>query len=164
MATLIPDTLYLRGKRSYTGDSPRPEVSLCRDCLIDTIETELASYSGRVVAFEPDPETFSQYFFVAAPDFDAAGLKPELAQAIAQRLAQNDHECASCAQPAKWLWFSREQVASLDDVDLIAAASGKWLCARHGAQELCRALQRISEANIFYMNVPYGEAGVYVWI
>ena len=37
----------------------------------------------------PIPEIFTQYFFVAAPDFDAAGLSPEVAEAIEKRLAQD---------------------------------------------------------------------------
>jgi hypothetical protein len=29
---------------------------------------------------------------------------------------------------------------------------------------LLAAFERIAEANVFYMNLPYGEAGAYVWI
>jgi hypothetical protein len=164
MATLLPDTLYLRGKRSLTRESARPEVSLCRRCLIDTVENEFARYAGRVVAFEPDPETFTQYFFLSVPDFAGAGLKAEVARAIERRLAQSDEACAACARPATWLWFSHEQIASLDEVERIREATGEWFCATHGSQKLCRAFERISEANVFYMNLPYGEAGAYVWI
>jgi len=164
MATLIPDTLYLRGKRSATRESLRPEVSLCRECLVEIVEPALAGYHGRVVAFEPDPEIFTQYFFVAVPDFERAGLKPEVGQAINQRLRQTDQTCTVCARQATWLWFSREEVTSLDEVERIRDAAGEWFCAEHGAQKLCSAFERISEANVFYMNLPYGEAGAYVWI
>ncbi len=164
VATLLPDTLYLRGKRSVTRDLARPEVSLCRECLIDVVEPEFAAYSGRVVAFEADPEIFTQYFFVAAPDFERAGLKLEVGEAIQSRLEQTDQTCATCARPATWLWLSREQVGSLDETERIREAPGEWLCAEHGAQNLCRAFERISEVNLFYINLPYGEAGAYVWI
>lgn len=164
VATLLPDTLYLRGKRSHRSESPRPEVSLCRDCLIQVIDPELAAYQGRLVAFEPDPQAFTQYFFVAVSDFEAAGLKSEVGQAITQRLGEQDQFCAVCAGPARWLWLSREHVASLDDVDHIRHASGEWFCLQHGSQKLCRAFENVSDANLFYINLPYGEAGAYVWI
>jgi hypothetical protein len=164
VATLIPDALYVRGKRSATRDESRPEVTLCRECLIETVADELVAYRGRVVAFEPDSESFTQYFFIGTPDFERTGLKPEVGQAIERRLASNHRECFVCAKPATWLWFSREAIGSLDDVDRIREATGDRLCARHGAEKLCGAFEKISEANIFYMNLPYGEAGAYVWI
>jgi hypothetical protein len=163
-AKLVPDVLYVRGKRSPTRETLRPEVSLCRDCLIGTVEGEFAAYRGNVVAFEPDAELFSQYFFVGAPDFERAGLRPEVARAIERRLAESGNRCAECERPATWLWLSREQVESLDEVERIGEAPGEWLCAEHGAQELCGAFARITEANLFYVNLPYGEAGAYVWI
>jgi hypothetical protein len=164
MATLLPDTLYLRGKSAKQREPVRPEVSLCRDCLLGVAAGELQAYRGRVVAFEPDPENFSQYFFVATPDFEAAGLKLEVASAIKKRLAENGERCAECARPATWLWLSREQVTSLDEVKRIGEAPGEWFCPEHGAGMLCVAFKRIAEANVFYMNLPYGEAGAYVWI
>ena len=51
--------------------------------------------------------------------------------------------------------FAREQVA---------AAPGTAFCSRHGARNLLAAFERIKDANVFYMNLPYGEAGAYVWI
>jgi hypothetical protein len=69
-----------------------------------------------------------------------------------------------CGHHGKWLWLSREQVPSLDEVDRIAAAPGEWFCAKHGAEKLISAFEKIEEANIFYMNLPYGESGAYVWI
>jgi hypothetical protein len=164
IATLLPDTLYLRGKRAQRSDLVRPEITLCRECLESTIAEELESFSGRVVAFEPDPEIFTQYFFVGQPDFEAVGLRPEVAQAIAGRLSQDDRVCWECGQAAKWLWLSREQVASLDEVERIAASPGEWFCAKHGARNLLAAFARIADANIFYMNLPYGDGGAYVWI
>ena len=82
IATLLPDTLYLRGKRALRRDPVRPEITLCRECLTGVVQDELESFAGRVVAFEPDAELFTQYFFVAQPDFDAAGLRPEVSDAI----------------------------------------------------------------------------------
>lgn len=163
-ASLLPDTLYVRGKRSPTRESTRPEVSLCRDCLVGTVESEMAAYPGRVVAFEPDADSFSQYFFIEVPDFERAGLRPEVGRAIEGRLRDESEQCALCASPGGWLWLSREQVASLDEVESIGRAPGERLCAAHGAQKLCRALACIPSANLFYMNLPYGEAGAYVWI
>ena len=164
IATLLPDTLYLRGKRSQRREPVRPEVSVCRDCLLETISDELAAFEGRVIAFEPDPETFTQYFFVAAPDFEAAGLAPETAAAIEKRLAQTRQSCAECSLPAGWLWISRERVASLDEIENIRETPGEWYCAKHGTQKLTTAFERIPQASVFYMNLPYGEAGAYVWI
>ncbi len=166
MATLIPDTLYLRGRAVIRGpgETPRPEVSLCRSCLIDVLESELASYTGRMVACEPDAENFSQYFFVASGDFEAAGLQPETATAISQCLARPADQCAECSRAATWLWLTREEVASLDDSGSITSAPGRRLCAAHGAATLCDALGNVPEANLFYVNVPYGEAGAYLWI
>jgi len=164
MATLLPDTLYLRGKRAIQRDPVRPEVSLCRDCLLGVTAGELEAYTGRVVAFEPDAEMFTQYFFVAAPDFEEAGLRPEVAAALAKRLAQHAPSCAECARPANWLWFSRDAIESLDEVEKIGGEAGEWLCRAHGAHKLCAAFEGIAEANVFYMNLPYGESGAYVWI
>ncbi len=163
MATLVPDTLYLRGKAAIRREPVRPEVCLCRDCLTGILLRELAGFPGRVMAFEPD-ESFSQYFFVAAPDFEPAGLKPEVAAAIQLRLGKNDSSCVKCNRRATWLWFSQERVDSLDNVAAIEAAPGEHFCAAHGAQRLCSALEAIDEASVFYMNLPYGDSGAYVWI
>ena len=111
VATVLPDTLYLRGKRAPRRDPARPEVTLCRACLRDMFTSEIAEYPGRVIAFEPDPEILTQYFFVAEADFEAAGLSPEVTAAIDKRLAQDLSRCVRCSQGARWLWFSREQVA-----------------------------------------------------
>ena len=164
MATLIPDTLYLQGRARARGEGARPEVSLCRGCVVRMLEAELAAFLGRVVAFEPDAASVSQYFFLASFDFDAAGLQPEVAAAIERRLAQIGGNCGECAVPASWLWISRQEVASLDDIGSIAVAPGRRLCAVHGAAALCGAFQAMREANLFYVNVPYGQAGAYVWI
>ncbi len=164
IVTVLPDTLYLRGKRAVRRDPARPEVSLCRTCLAEVFTSEIAAYKGRVVAFEPDAEIFTQYFFVGRPDFADAGLAPEVTQAIETRLAQELGECERCSRDATWLWFSREQVESLDDTEQIVAAKGETLCAEHGAWKLWDTFSHIPEANLFYMNLPYGEAGAYVWI
>ena len=164
IATLLPDTLYLRGKRAQRREPVRPEITMCRECLARAVASELESFSGRTVAFEPDAQIFTQYFFVAQADFEAAGLRPEVAQAIAGRLNEGGKVCSECGDAAKWLWFSREQVDSLDEVDRIAESPGEWFCAKHGARNLLAAFERITDANIFYMNLPYGEAGAYVWI
>ncbi len=166
MATYAPDTIYLRGKGRTRREPTRPEVSLCRACLLGQLEPELAEYEGRVVAFEPDAENFSQFFFVAAEDFDAAGLQPEVSSAIHQRLNGPGGACEheGCARRATWLWLSRAAVASLDDFGSIGNAAGQKLCTRHGAAKLCSTFAGIPEANLFYVNTPYGEAGAYVWI
>lgn len=164
IATLLPDTLYFCGKRSALREPARPEVSLCRACLLDTVAGELREYSGRVVAFEPDSEVFTQYFFVGAQDFEKAGLLPDVAAAIQKRLEQNGIGCTACARAATWLWLSRERVTSLSDAGQISSVAGEPLCAAHGASKLCKAFEHIAEANVFYMNLPYGEAGAYVWI
>jgi hypothetical protein len=163
MATFLPDVVYLHGRSEVKRLPLRPEVSLCRECLLDTTTAELESYAGRVVAFEPDP-SLTQYFFVAEPDFEAAGLKLEVAEAIEHRLPAADAACRQCERPATWRWFSREQVATLDDIGSIQRAEGEPLCAVHGARKLRLAFEKIEEANVMYINLPYGERGAYVWI
>jgi hypothetical protein len=145
-------------------DPARPEVVLCRSCLTGTLALELTRYPGFVVAFEPDPELFTQYFFVADPDFGPAGVAPDVAGAIEKRLAEGFGSCVRCQQLATWLWFPRDQVASLDEVEKITGAAGESLCAAHGARKLCDSFEAIPEANLFYVNLPYGESGAYLWI
>ena len=41
---------------------------------------------------------------------------------------------------------------------------GESLCARHGARKLCDAFAKLPDANLFYVNLPYGDAGAYLWI
>jgi hypothetical protein len=164
IAAVLPDTLYLRGKRANRREPVRPEVSVCFECLCDTFAAELEAYPGRVVAFEPDSAIFTQYFFVATTDFEAAGLAPETSAAIAARLEQSSGTCRECSREATWLWFSQGQIQSLDEAQLIGTAPGEFFCGKHGAQKLLSALERFGEANIFYMNLPYGDAGAYVWI
>lgn len=164
MATFLPDNLYLRGKNRLLRNPARPEVSLCRECLSGLLENELAAYRGRVVAFEPHGESVTQYFFVAAPEFNDAGLKSEVADAISCRLSRPAGSCSACSQPATWQWITRREVASLDDVGHITAAVGESLCPEHGAKRLCEALAAIAEVNLFYVNVPYSEGGAYLWI
>jgi hypothetical protein len=164
MATFIPDTLYLRGKAAPRRSPSRPEVSLCLDCLGTLLEPELAAHTGRVVAFEPDGESFTQYFFVGRDDFAAAGLLPEVAAAIEKRLEKFGGACSDCGVAAKWLWISRREVSSLDQTERIDESSGAMYCAKHGAAKLCQALGKVDEANLFYVNAPYGDSGAYVWI
>ncbi len=164
IATLVPDIVFLRGKRRRRRDNIRPEITLCRECLAETATPEIAEYEGQVVAFEPDPELLSQYFFVERADFSEAGLAPDVSAAIAKRLEHNGGPCQVCGQASTWQWFSREQVGTLDDVEAIAAAAAEPFCAKHGGDKLFAAFQKFDEANIFYMNLPYGESGAYVWI
>jgi hypothetical protein len=164
MATFIPDTLYLRGKASPRRADTRPEVSICLECLTGVLEPELAGYAGRAVAFEPDGESFTQYFFVASEDFAAAGLLPEVAAAIEKRAREIHGTCIDCGAPAIWLWLSRREVSSLDQVERIESSPGALFCARHGAAKLCDALGKVPEANLFYVNAPYGDSGAYLWI
>ena len=167
MATLLPDVVYLRGRSELSRVPLRPEVSLCRKCLLDVATSELESYKGRVVAFEPDAN-FSQYFFVAEPDFEAAGLKPEVAEVIGQRLHRAADspasECRNCSRAATWLWFTREHVASLDDIGSIQRAEAEPLCAAHGARRMRQMFEHIQEANLMFINLPYGDSGAYVWV
>lgn len=163
MATFIPDTLYLRGKASQRRRPARPEVSLCQACLRQEMEKELPRFPGRVIAFEPDGSEFTQYFFVGRDEFAAAGLQPEVASAISRRLDQPLDVCASCDRRATWLWFSRDEVPSLDDVARIAMARAEQLCPVHGTQKLLQAFAGTPEANLFYINLPYGDSGAYVW-
>jgi hypothetical protein len=164
MATFIPDTLYLRGKPAPRRQPARPEVSVCLDCLSGLLAAELAAYPGRIVAFEPDGATFTQYFFVGRDDFEAAGLRPEVAGAIGKRVDSFNGPCSDCAWPAAWLWISRREVSSLDQTERIEQSPGALYCAKHGVAKLCEALGKVDEANLFYVNAPYGDSGAYVWI
>jgi hypothetical protein len=164
MAAFVPDTLYLQGKAAPRRTPVRPEASLCRECLRELLEPELASYSGHVVAFEPDSDAFTQYFFVERDDFDDAGLRPEVGAAMESRLKNISGPCCECGEAATWLWISRREVASLDQTERIEDSPGALYCARHGAAKLCDVLTSIDEANLFYLNTPYGNSGVYVWI
>jgi len=164
MATFIPDTLYLRGKPAPRRAPARPEVSVCLDCLTGLLEPELAVHQGRVVAFEPDGESFTQYFFVGSDDFAAAGLRSEVAAAIEKRAKNINGVCVDCGGRATWLWISRREVSSLDQTERIEESPGALYCAKHGAAKLCDALGKVDEANLFYVNAPYGDSGAYVWI
>jgi hypothetical protein len=164
MATFIPDTLYLRGKARLRRNPARPEVSVCFDCLAGLLERELAACPSRVVAFEPDGESFTQYFFLGREDFTAAGLRSEVAAAILTRLDELGGACSDCGYPATWLWISRREVSSLDQTERIQTSPGALFCAKHGAAKLCEALGQVEEANLFYVNAPYGDSGAYVWI
>jgi hypothetical protein len=166
-AALLPDTLYLRGRALLRRRPARPSVLLCRECLTQALRAELTAFPGRVVAFEPDGEVFTQYFYVAQPDFERAGLMPPVADALARRMnleSDSGGKCDLCSHSSTWTWLAREEVASLDDHGHILAARGARLCPSHGAARLCEAFEKIPDANVYYINVPYGEAGAYVWI
>ena len=164
MASLVPDTLYLRGKAARRRDPVRPEVSLCLECFLEVFRREFEDYTGRGVGIEPDGDSFSQYFFVSSKDFTAAGLLPEVRDALDKRLASDPGTCAVCSYAATWDWLSREEVADLGDANAIVNARGTKLCAMHAARKICDAFEGIHEANLYYVNLPYGEAGAYVWI
>jgi hypothetical protein len=168
MAALSPDMLYLRGKAVAQRTPPRPEASLCCACLVGVLEPELADFEGRGVMFEPDPQHFTQYFFVGTADFAAAGLQPEVAEAIEKRLHGHPRETCEwdvlCERRSRWLWFSHQEVGSLDETAWITGARGLRLCGRHAARKLCHRLETLPAANIEYLNLPYGEAGAYLWI
>src|ERR1700687_4470210 len=119
MATFIPDTLYLRGTPAPRRSPTTPELSLSLDCRGALLEEERAAHSGRVVAFEPDGESFTQYFFVGLEDFAAAGLRPEVAAAIEKRVKKFGGACSECGGPATWLWVSRREGLSPDQTERI---------------------------------------------
>ena len=69
----FPTRCTCAAKQRHRRQPLRPEVSVCLDCLSGLLEAELAAYPGRVVAFEPDGETFTQYFFVGRGRFRGRG-------------------------------------------------------------------------------------------
>ena len=174
MATLIPDTLYLRGKASHRRRPARPEVSLCLSCLRAATGKRTLALSGPGRSpLNPMAPNSRNIFSSARAEFSAAGLQPEVAAAIGRRLEQPLGRCEygegescdrSCDRAATWLWISRDEVPSLDDVPRIAMARAQALCSVHGPQKLLESFARTSEANLFYVNVPYGESGAYLWI
>lgn len=163
MATLLPDIIFFVGQSYMRREQLRPEVLLCRECLMDVAKSNTAAFKGRIVAFEPDP-SLTQYFFVGAPDFAPAGMTAEVEDAIAERLAQDFGNCAACDRAATWLWFPRAQVGSLDDFQRIRDSTGERLCAAHGAQKLRKGFEKIDKAKLSFVNLPYGESGAYIWI
>jgi len=84
--------------------------------------------------------------------------------AIAKRLEGLNGPCSDCGAPATWLWISRREVSSLDQTERIGETAGAIFCAKHGAAKLREALGALGEANLFYVNAPYGDSGAYVWI
>ena len=56
-----------------------------------------------------------------------------------------------------------EEIVSLEETEKIQAATGEALCPNHAAQQMRIMLERIAEANIFYINVPYGAIGAFLW-
>jgi hypothetical protein len=163
IATLLPDIIFFLGRSEARREPLRPEALLCRECLMDVAKSDIEAFKGHVVAFEPDPSV-TQYFFVGAADFAPAGMAAEVEEAIAERLAQDPGSCTMCQRNSTWLWFPRAQVASLDDFQRIRDSAGESLCAAHGAQKLRKAFEQIDKAKLSFMNLPYGEAGAYVWI
>lgn len=163
MATLLPDVVYLNGRTERRREALRPEISVCRECLLDTVMPEIAAFEGRAVVFEPS-RVFTQYFFVGQQEFEPAGMTPEVAAGIGNRLEWESETCTECSRQAKWRWISRAEVASLDEHERIAEANGELVCGVHGATKLRKAFERMDQANLMYVNLPYGEAGAYVWI
>lgn len=166
VTTYAPDTLYLRGREQALRDPQRPEVSLCLDCVLPLLRTELQGFAGRIVVFEPPEKAVTQYFYVAQQDFEAAGLMAEVAQAVEGLLARRFGGCCEelCSRNAKWLWIPQSEVSSLDDVAAIERATGLPYCTAHGAERLCEALANVEDANLFYLNIPYRETGAFFWI
>jgi hypothetical protein len=163
IATLLPDIIFFVGQSEARRHPLRPEVLLCRECLMDIAKRDIEAFKGRVVAFEPDPSV-TQYFFVGKADFAPAGMTAEMEEAISERLAQDPGSCTMCERDATWLWFPRAQVASLDDFQRIRDSAGERLCAAHGAQKLRKSFEKIEKARLSFMNLPYDESGAYVWI
>ena len=163
VATLLPDIVFFVGQSEARREPLRPEVSLCRECLMDVVKSDTEAFKGSIVAFEPDPNV-TQYFFTGAADFAPAGMTAEVEEAIAERLSQDPGTCEMCERAATWLWFPRSQVASLDDFQRIRDSAGERLCATHGAQKLRKAFEKIDKAKLSFVNLPYGESGAYVWI
>jgi len=83
---------------------------------------------------------------------------------IEARLEKLQGQCSDCGDAASWLWISRREVSSLDQTERIETSPGALFCAKHGAAKLCEALGEVPEANLFYINTPYGDSGAYVWI
>lgn len=167
MAALTPDVAYLKGKAVAQREPARPEASLCRACLPQALEPDLRNYDGKVVAFEPNAESVTQYFFVSREHFEQAYLQPEVGAAIGQRLDRLEGiacTLAGCGQRALWLWISQREVASLDESAMIQAVPGEALCATHGAARLLECLRSLAMVNLEYVNAPYGQAGAYVWL
>jgi hypothetical protein len=164
IASLVPDTLYLRGKAAVRREPVRPEVMMCRDCFLEVLQRELANYDGKVTAFEPDSSAFTQFFFVGPEDFQGAGLLPDLQTSLNARLSRAMGTCELCSTPATWQWFPHASVPDLGDTEAVAAVPGVRLCRPHGIRRLLDCFEKMPEANIYYVNLPYGDSGVYLWI
>ena len=112
-------------------------LRLLRLRLAVLLEPELAASPSGVVAFEPDGENFTQYFFLGRDDFAAAGLRSEVAAAILTRLEELQGACSDCGKPATWLWISRREVSNLDQTERIAASRPERFFARSTEPRNC---------------------------
>ena len=109
----MPDTLYLAWKETSTKREPsRPgDDDVPANVCPKRRRERWSDIPGRVVAFEPDAEIFTQYFFVAPQDFEAVGLRPEVARGDREAAgAGPGGACEECGFAATWLWFSRQQI------------------------------------------------------
>jgi hypothetical protein len=164
IACISPDTFIKHGRLTKLSETARPEVALCRSCLITLLNAELPRFQGRVVALEPHMEQMQQYVFTALSDMADGEFEPEIISAITRRLEDISGECDSCDQDAKWLWLSSRDVIDQQDLEGISNAKGVLLCSRHGSLTLRGALERIPKADMEYLNLPYSEAGFYIWL
>jgi hypothetical protein len=166
MTTYAPDTLYLRGQPRLVCEPARPEVSVCRECLLGHFRPALEEWNGKLLALEPPVEGMAQYFYLAQTDFEAAGLLSEVAGAISARLGALRGECSveACRRPARWLWLSRLEIPALENVAALRQSPGALYCARHGAARLCDHFAGMEQANLEYLNLPYGDSGAFLWI
>jgi hypothetical protein len=164
IACISPDTFIKHGRLTKLSEAARPEVALCRSCLVALLSAELPRFEGRVVALEPHMEHMQQYMYTALSDMADGGFEPEIISVITRRLEDIRGKCESCDQHAKWLWLPSQDVIDQEDSEGIRNAKGILLCSRHGSLKLCSALEGIPKANMEYVNLPYGEAGFYIWL
>ncbi len=167
-ATLLPDTLYLRGKRVVQSRaSParnRSVPHLLDEYLVRRTRRISAASSS---PSSPTPRSCHAIFFRRAKRISQpAGLAPDVAAAIEKRLARRIWRV--CTMFDRWqLGFGCRETkwqASMKSNRSATRPGRASLCAAHGAAKLCEAFEDIPEANLFYMNLPYGEAGAYLWI
>ena len=163
MATFIPDTLYLRGKARPRREPARPEVSVCFDCLAGLLEPELAACPSRVVAFEPDGETFHAIFFPGqggfrrcGPAFRSGRRDPDAPRRTGRRV-QRLRQAGNLAVD-----FAAGSFQPRPDGANSKPRPGRFFAPSTEPRNCARPWDNCEEANLFYVNAPYGESGAYI--
>ena len=153
--------LYRQPKPLAVRQPARPPIDVCVDCLLALLASELASYRGRVIAFEPATEGFTHYVFIEQQHLGDVGLGPEDLIHCQSLVAEPLGGCQTCASEAHFLWVKRG--STTESRQLITYRGGRgYYCLTHGAEVLLAHLRERVCGPLAHFNFPYGERGVYI--